>query len=226
MKNFLELPQAFISTDENNFGLVIAGGRKPEAAWLKEASINKKIFCADRGIEVALENNLVPELLLGDCDSTDENFYKEAERLGVKILRHPIAKDDTDLQLLLKKLPEANYIFTGIWGGRFDHLYANVFSLLNFKLQIENEIILADEKEIMLLASTKENYSIKLKAKPKAISLLPLSDSCTVSIKNVRWELEDKKLNLLEPYAISNEAMGEEFTFHCSRGSCGLYLVF
>ncbi|MDO4178729.1 MAG: thiamine diphosphokinase [Phascolarctobacterium sp.] len=224
MINFLELPQVKINTEA--FGIVIAGGRKPSDAWLKEIAIGKEIYCADKGIEVALSNNLLPEILLGDCDSTEKIFYDKAQALGVEISLHPSAKDDTDLQLLLKNLPKQNYLFTGIWGGRFDHLYANVFSLLNFKLQGQKQVVMADEKEVMLLVCASEEYKIKLNVQPKAVSLLPLSDKASVSIKNVRWELENSNLSMLNPYAISNEALEDEILFQCLQGCVGLYILF
>lgn len=225
MINLLELPQLNCNT-KNDFGIVIAGGRKPDNSWVKKIASNKEIYCADKGIESALDNELIPKILLGDCDSTDKSYYEKAEVYGTKIELHPIAKDDTDLQLLIKKLPRKNYIFTGIWGGRFDHLYSNVFSILNYKLQANNQVIMADEKEIMFFASADEDYEIKLNVQPRAISILPLSEKINVSIKNVRWELENSNLTMLKPYAISNEALGDEFTFKCFSGCCGLYIVF
>ena len=226
MMNFLVLPQLSINTDNKDFSLVVAGGRKPDNSWFKEVSKDKEIYCADKGIEIAIENNLIPKLLLGDCDSTNKSFYEKAKDFGTKVELHPREKDDTDLQLLLKNLPDKNYIFTGIWGGRFDHLFANVYSLLNFKLLNKNKIIMADEKEIMLLMDANDEVVVNLKEKPKAISILPLSKEINVSIKNVRWELEKTDLIMLKPYAISNEALGDSFTFKCFSGCSGLYMIF
>jgi len=225
MINFLELPQLKINTN-NNFDIVIAGGRKPDSAWLKEIAKNRNIYCADKGIEAAFDNYLIPKLLIGDCDSTDKSFYEKAKNVGTNIDVHPIAKDDTDLQLLIQSLPAKNYIFTGIWGGRFDHLYANVFSILDYKLQKYNQVIMADEKEVMFFVKSDEDFKIELKKNPKAISILPLSEKTKVSIKNVRWELDNSELTMLKPYAISNEAIGDEISFQCFTGCCGLYIIF
>lgn len=225
MMNFLELPQIKININ-SNFDIVIAGGRKPDNSWLKKIAKNRDVYCADKGIEAALENNLIPKLLIGDCDSTDKYFYDKAKNFGTDIDVHPTAKDDTDLQLLIKSLPKGNYLFTGVWGGRFDHLFANVFSLLNYKLQEKNKVIMADEKEIMLLCGESECYEIDFKLPPKAISILPLSEKTNVSIRNVRWELENSDLIMLKPYAISNEAIEEKISFQCFNGCCGLYILF
>jgi thiamine pyrophosphokinase len=43
----------------------------------------------------------------------------------------PVAKDHTDLQLLLAGIAAGPvvYLCSGVWGGRFDHLYSAVHSL-------------------------------------------------------------------------------------------------
>lgn len=49
---------------------------------------------------------------------------------------------------------------TGIWGGRFDHLYANIFSLLyHQKAKKDAAIILADHEEIMVLLGAGEKVT-------------------------------------------------------------------
>ncbi|MBR5790202.1 MAG: hypothetical protein IKY40_00460, partial [Phascolarctobacterium sp.] len=70
-----------------------------------------------------------------------------------------------------------------------------------------------------------ESVKISLHKKVKALSLLPLSEVNKVTLKNVRWELQEAELKLLHPYAISNIPQ-DEFTFECLDGKSGLYLCF
>ena len=209
----------------NETKLVVAGGRTPEVAWLNEVAATKKLYCADKGIEVCLQANLVPTALFGDGDSGSKDAYEKAQTLGTKVETFPVEKDDTDLQLVLQNLEGSDLICTGVWGGRFDHLYSNVFSLLSYKEAHQVQVILADEKEAMLLVTAKEAVKISLHKKVKALSLLPLSEVNKVTLKNVRWELQEAELKLLHPYAISNIPQ-EEFTFECLDGKIGLYLCF
>ena len=209
----------------NETKLVVAGGRTPEVAWLGEVAATKKLYCADKGIEVCLQANLVPTALFGDGDSGSKDAYEKAQNLGTKLETFPVEKDDTDLQLVLQNLEDSDLICTGVWGGRFDHLYSNVFSLLSYKEAHQVQVILADEKEAMLLVTAKEAVKISLHKKVKALSLLPLSEVNKVTLKNVRWELQEAELKLLHPYAISNIPQ-EEFTFECLDGKIGLYLCF
>ena len=209
----------------NETKLVVAGGRTPEVAWLGEVAATKKLYCADKGIEVCLQANLVPTALFGDGDSGSKDAYEKAQTLGTKVETFPVEKDDTDLQLVLQNLEGSDLICTGVWGGRFDHLYSNVFSLLSYKEVHQAQVILADDKEAMLLVTAKEAVKISLHKKVKALSLLPLSEVNKVTLKNVRWELQEAELKLLHPYAISNIPQ-DEFTFECLDGKIGLYLCF
>lgn len=205
--------------------VVIAGGRAPQKAWLQKVATDKKVYCADKGVEICLEANLTPVELYGDGDSACPECYAKAKVLGTMVKTFPVEKDATDLQLLLENLPKGDVICSGVWGGRFDHLYSNVFSLLAFKEKQQAQVILADDKEAMLLVTGGEAVKITLNTKVKALSLLPLCENSKVTLENVRWQLQEASLKLLHPYAISN-IPEQEFTFKCLEGKIGLYLCF
>ena len=214
------LPKEYEATN-----VVVAGGRAPQVKWLQEVAHNKKVYCADKGIEICLEAGVNPVELYGDGDSAPKELYEKAKNLGVAVKSYPVEKDDTDLQLLLENLPCGNVICTGVWGGRFDHLYSNVFSLLAHKEKNQGQVILADDKEAMFLVTAGEAVKLNLEKEVKALSLLPLSETSKVTLENVRWELNEAKLELLHPYAISNIPQGE-VKLNCLEGKIGLYLCF
>lgn len=206
--------------------VVVAGGRAPASEWLKQVSTGCSVYAADRGAACCLQAGVVPKELYGDCDSTTHEVYEAAERSGTRVQRFNPAKDDTDLQLLLKNLPAGDILATGIWGGRFDHLYSNVYTLLGMKQKRSCQVILADEQEFMLLLTAGERAELKLHADAEAISLLPLSTETCVDFTGVRWPLEQSVLKQLYPYAISNEAQAEEICCTCHAGALGLYIKF
>ena len=210
------------------YSLLLAGGRKPDKIWLQKLAQanNFTVYCADKGVDYALAAQLVPKLVVGDCDSSSPTLYAKAQELGATLELHPPAKDDTDLQLLLAKLPEQDLIATGIWGGRFDHLFSNVYSLLAFKEQRHCQVILADAEELMLLLTSEDVVEVELAdvANVQALSLLPLAQNSMVSIEGVRWPLEKAVLNQERPYAISNEIIKKQIKCTCHLGKVGLYI--
>lgn len=214
-------------TEQRETCFIVAGGRRPEAQWLCQAAYGCRLHCADAGGEYCLQAGLVPERLYGDGDSAGQEIYKELAARGTKLFCYPPAKDDTDLQLLLQQLDGCNIIASGIWGGRFDHLYSNVFSLLGYKQKYGCCVIMADEREVMLLMTGSEIVLLHADddRRIKAVSLLPLTSSTRVNIGGVRWPLQDARLELLHPYAVSNEPRGD-FTCDCLDGAVGLYICF
>ena len=206
--------------------VVVAGGRAPEVSWLQKVSVDSNVYAADSGAVCCLKAGVVPEELYGDCDSTTNEIYQKAECLGTQVKRFNPAKDDTDLQLLLKNLPAGDILATGIWGGRFDHLYSNVYTLLGAKKKRNCQVLIADEQEFMLLLTAGEAAELNLQVKAEAISLLPLSAKTCVDFKGVRWPLEQAVLKQLYPYAISNEAQTEKICCTCHAGALGLYIKF
>ncbi len=203
---------------------VVAGGRAPEVAWLAQAATDKEIYCADKGIEACLEADFIPKALYGDGDSADKQLYWQASALGTQVRTFNQEKDATDLQLVLENL-EDDIICSGVWGGRFDHLYSNVFSLLGYKVRNKTQVILADEKEVMLLLTAGESVKLNFTEVPKVLSILPLVDANVVSLEGVKWKLENSTLKKLHPYAVSN-VPEKECSCICQDGAIGLYLCF
>ncbi|MGM9583280.1 MAG: thiamine diphosphokinase [Phascolarctobacterium sp.] len=207
--------------------LLLAGGRAPAKAWLQALGKDYTVYCADKGASYALEVGLSPALVVGDCDSAAHTVYERAHKLGAKLDIHPPAKDDTDLQLLLEQLPQCQgmLVATGIWGGRFDHLYSNVYSLLAYKEKQGCQVVLADDQELLVLLTANESVEVSLRSlsSVQAISLLPLAASSSVSITGVRWPLQEAELTQQRPYAISNEPLASKLACTCHYGKIGLY---
>ena len=212
--------------------IAMAGGREPAGKWLKallELDPKHKLFAADKGLKYFLGNNYLPSLVLGDADSAGKELFQEAKAKGCEVITYPTEKDDTDLQLLLAKLPGGDVLISGVWGGRYDHLYSNVFSLASATQEKLGLVIMADEKELMFLLKAEETLELSfLKGYAvEAISLLPLTETTYVSIQGVHWPLEKEKLHMYKPYAISNVVdEGNRLSCSCHKGMVGLYCCF
>ena len=225
----VKLPQGILQLKScyKNKILLIAGGRKPEGSWLKFAKADNDIYAVDRGLDYCFELDLFPKVVYGDGDSSDPINWLKAEKEGTECRSFLPAKNDTDLQLLLEDLPSESLLTaTGVWGGRADHLYSNIFSLLAYKEKKKSQVILADQQEIMVLLSTGEEATFFQSKKPLAVSLLPLNDINQVSIIGVRWPLIKSTLQKSKPYAINNEIVESKVKVVCHSGCIGFYLNF
>ena len=81
------------------------------------------VIAADGGARHALAAGVLPSVIIGDLDSLTEVEVRDFSNLGVRILRYPPAKDETDLELALSHALKAGYnpvIIFGAFGGRLD----------------------------------------------------------------------------------------------------------
>jgi thiamine pyrophosphokinase len=105
--------------------VVVAGGLKPGVRALASIPTGALVIGADRGAEYALACRLRVEAAVGDFDSITAAGLDALERAGVRIERHPSAKDATDLELALDAaaaLGPRRILIVGGAGGRLDHL--------------------------------------------------------------------------------------------------------
>jgi thiamine pyrophosphokinase len=235
MKGFEEirLPQVVLSSPQIPPGeevLLVAGGRKPRVNWLLEAAENRTVWAIDRGVNACMEAGLLPALILGDADSASPKLWKAAMERGAEVMSLSREKDDTDFQVALKALASRSdgvkILVTGCWGGRFDHAWSNVLSVLGNLRGSTGYAVLADHRELLTFIRGGESVTLTHLRKPEAVSLLAFSKQCKgVTIRGVHWPLEKTELDQDFPYAISNRPEGEEPTVvGLDDGEMGLYV--
>ncbi|MEG2054195.1 MAG: thiamine diphosphokinase, partial [Oscillospiraceae bacterium] len=88
------------------------------------------VIAVDAGYEVAVQNKIVPNILIGDWDSC------KMPNVPVETITLPKEKDDTDTYFAAKwaiKNSFKNILIFGALGGRLDHSFANLQTLLYIK---------------------------------------------------------------------------------------------
>lgn len=209
--------------------LFVAGGRTPEPGWLSQAALDFPVWCVDGGIDVCHANNIRPERLIGDGDSASGEAWRWGRKLGIPVECYPPEKNLTDLQLALQTAGsmygQVMVAVTGVWGGRFDHTFSNIYSLKGGGSFGVRGCCAADEREALILVKGKDCARIETIVQPHTVSLLPLSMHCTgVCIDGVHWPLAGVKLHNGLPYAVSNRPVGSTFTVSIETGWLGIYL--
>ena len=228
MDKGIQLPQGRIqwSRPGGETIVVVAGGRRPDPQWLRKASAAFPVAAADRGADHCKAAGVVPGFLYGDRDSAAPGAWEEFVRKGARAKTYPVNKDDTDLSLVLQDLPgDRTVLATGIWGGRADHLFGNLYTLLAY-VERGGSALLADDQQVLCYLLPGEELSFTAgKNRPRAVSLLPLSAFCQVSIDGVRWPLDRAELTQANPYAVSNKMTGNVLHASCQKGIAGVYFT-
>ncbi len=194
--------------------LLVAGGREPDSLFLRELAKDRVVVCADKGISYCKKANIIPKALLGDGDSC-KGDWNWAENNGVYTKKYSCDKDYTDLQLALEYIFNCNdcktLVVTGIFGGRFDHLYSAISVLFKYITSYDSKIVLVDDQEMIVLLKTCD-VKIDFNKIPQAISVLPFSNQVKISLSGCKWNLNQSVIKRENLYTISNSLQHENKT--------------
>lgn len=225
MSLIIKIPQmtAKISPGSGSPSLVlVAGGRIPDPCWLARVCQKKTAWAIDHGIDACMGAEVVPSLFIGDRDSASKKGILWASQKEVPSLVFPPEKDMTDLQLALKSMRNfsggSSAILTGVFGGRYDHSIANIFSLIWAEEEWGVQIRCAtDERESFFILRDGESAIFSGIPAGTLISTMSLSENCTgINLWGTRWPIPNGKLSIRRPFAVSNVITGSD-TLHCRK---------
>ncbi len=108
--------------------MIVASGDGPRLTL----PVAPRVVAADGGLDRALSLGLTVDMVVGDLDSVTATALAEAEEGGATIVRHPQAKDESDLELALTSSVAAGArraLVVASAEGRLDHLLASLLLL-------------------------------------------------------------------------------------------------
>ncbi len=198
---------------------IIAAGDIDSAENFKANDVDL-VICADGGYKNAALLGKAPDIVIGDFDSL--GYVPEKENTIVA----PKEKDFTDTHLAVELGFEKGYstfvIFGALGGSRPEHSIAN--------LQLLNHICKKGAKATLVhkgkLFTAFKNSTVRFSENRKGfISVFSLCDeSRGVTIKNLKYEVDDFTLTNDVTKGISNEFTGKESTVSVKDGN--LLLVY
>ncbi len=196
---------------------VVAGGEPPgveRLEALRESSPPDLVVAADSGADVALSLGLRVDMIVGDFDSVSPQALAAASRQR----RHPVDKDATDLDLALRDARDSGadrITLIGGFGGRLDHLLANVAILGSDDLSDVAVDALMGEARLWVVRRRQEIAG----SRGQTVSLIPLGGSALdVQTSGLRWALRGETLPTGSTRGVSNEMTGEKAAVSLSAG--------
>ena len=194
--------------------LISIGGNSTSDVLSIESNF-EEIIAVDSGIEHLLNLSLNPNTLIGDLDSISKKSLDEVKKNGVKILAFNSNKDQTDFELALNYLEEAEkskvYIIGGE-SGEIDHLIS-IFLLIPSRSFFQNIIWLYGDKKIIF----RQKIELNIKKLTK-FSIIPLSDLTNLSIDGAEWNLDNKDIQFGETLTLRNSTNEEQLNIRCDKG--------
>ncbi len=180
-----------------------------------------KIICANGGTRLALNMNLIPDIIVGDIDSIPNNVLEKIKGEKIEWKIYPKEKDETDLELAVREALKYNpkiIYFVGLLGRRIDHTLSNLFFLERVKEKGIDILILDEKIRITLMLGREEK--VFLGKEGEIISLIPLSEKVEgITLKGLKYPLNNGVLYRSLTRGISNEFILKEAKIKISSGT-------
>lgn len=177
------------------------------------------VITADGGYKHAVDNKIVPDILLGDFDSL--GFVPK----GQNVISLPIKKDDTDtlaaVKLGLSKGYRNFYIYGGM-GGRTDHTIANIQTLSLIADAGGQGFLISDSEVITIIKNSELRFNSKDGGTVSVFAFGAKAEG--VTIKNLLYGLDEAEVEPSFPIGVSNSFVGKESVISVKNGK--LLIVF
>lgn len=182
------------------------------------------IIAADSGAEYAASLGLKPDIILGDFDSVSDETLESFKEAGCLIKKFTPEKDETDFDIALKEAISLNPLKITVIGGsgtRLDHTLTTFFCIMRvLESGVECEMIDSNNRIYFrnsdFVINKDDQYG-------SFVSLVPITESVTLSIKGMKYPLENKKVFRGESLCQSNEIVDEKAEISVKDGTVAVF---
>lgn len=202
--------------------IIVMGGVAPDLGLAAALDSNDVIvIAADSGAVHARTAGLSIDIAVGDFDSIPPLLLEELEGTGVRVERHPVAKDATDLELAIEvAIREGADVITvvGGHGGRVDQSFANAFVLASpTYAHISMHAIL----DSALVSVVHGGGGVTFAGAPgDVVTILPLhGDALGVRSEGLEYPLRGETLTAGTTRGVSNVLLEREATVSLESGT-------
>ena len=194
--------------------IIVMGGVAPDLGLAAALDSNDVIvIAADSGAVHARTAGLSIDIAVGDFDSIPPLLLEELEGTGVRVERHPVAKDATDLELAIQVA-----IREGADGGRVDQSFANAFVIASpTYAHISMHAIL----DSALVSVVHGGGGVTFAGAPgDVVTILPLhGDALGVRSEGLEYPLRGETLTAGTTRGVSNVLLEREATVSLESGT-------
>jgi thiamine pyrophosphokinase len=205
----------------DNYYVIVANGEFPKHPYLhKLISKAKKLICCDGAIHKLSTYRLIPDYIIGDCDSLQ---ILEDGILNDRIIKIP-DQNTNDLtkavNFTVQELKAKKIVILGATGLREDHAIANIALLAKY-INFIAEIAIISEYGIF----TVHNKSMKLPTiQGQQISFFTLDPYTTINCSELKWPLVAHQFNAWYQGTL-NQTLGSYITLN-TNGTTIIYRAF
>jgi thiamine pyrophosphokinase len=158
---------------------------------------------------------VTPCIIIGDLDSITGEIPSETETIKVSA-----EKNETDTELAVRFAAEKGYgkiFFFGMLGGRLSHTLANLQNIVSFAEKGIAAIIIGENCAIEVIHNAGISYPERMTGFVSVLSHSEISEGVTV--KGLKYELDNAVLTNKVPLGVSNEFIGRESFIEVKNGT-------
>ncbi len=169
------------------------------------------IIAVDGGANHLYRLGIMPNYILGDLDSIEDDIREYYEASDVVFKKFPTKKDETDAELAVWLVEEVGLLGIDIYaalGGRIDHELANIQLLYYILGRGMYPRIISEHEEIYIL----KNDEMTLKGNiGDIVSILPIrGDARGITLVNMEYSVEELDLKYSVTRGISNVMVAQD----------------
>ena len=186
-------------------------------AWFPDGAVR---IAADGGAEHCLALGWTPDVLIGDFDSLPAETVDRLASDGVEVIRHPVDKDATDLELAIQLAISRgilDLIVLGAVGDRWDQSMASFLLLERYADSTRSIRLIDGAQEAFLIQPGDEQV---IHGQPgDVVSLIPLlGDSSGITTRALAFPLRDERLLFGTTRGVSNVLLAETASVKLREG--------
>ncbi|MBA4602401.1 thiamine diphosphokinase [Thermoactinomyces mirandus] len=202
---------------------VIAGGDLTDTELDLIRTGTNFIITADAGAMQLEKAGIIPDLAVGDFDTTGISYMDRLRKKGVPVLSLPEEKAVTDMHFALscavERKPDEILILGAMGGARFDHTMANVGLLEWLDEQGIKAVIIHRTNRIRLMSGPGKMTFTSIDF--KYVSLLPVSKIVSgIRTDGLKYKLAGESLYRGDTRGISNELVKVPAVVNIQEGIC------
>ncbi|WP_158607368.1 thiamine diphosphokinase [Rhodohalobacter sp. SW132] len=202
-----------------NLAVILCNGEPPEKEQLQRSIDTADLFiAADGGGNIALQYNLLPDIIIGDLDS-----FHQPDTVTVPVLHKP-DQNINDLEKALNHITQLeveNVLVFGATGQRLDHTVKNLSVMKQFHNQF-NTLVFRDKFCDIKLINSPHTEQV---TPGTQISLFPLSGKVTgISSSGLKYKLNNHSLENGVFDGTSNESVSDQVVITYESGDLLLFI--
>jgi thiamine pyrophosphokinase len=182
--------------------------------------MHTKIIAADGGAHHCLNLEIIPQVVIGDFDSLTPEELRSLENAGAQLIRYPVFKNETDLELALIYAIEhgaTEITLFGLLGGRWDMSFANILLLASPRFEGIQFRVIHGNFEMFILRG---GETLTLTGNPDdSVSVIPLGTHAEgITYTGLEWGLTKESLSFGSPKGVSNRIVNREAQINLDSG--------